>query len=51
MHKLDNVMSFDKVAVMEKGRLVEFGPPRSLQAREGLFKQLQASGSSVSGLS
>ncbi|KAJ5198318.1 Cyclic peptide transporter [Penicillium cinerascens] len=50
MHKLHNVMSFDKVAVMEKGRLVEFGSPRSLQAREGLFKQLHASGSSTSGL-
>jgi ABC-type multidrug transport system fused ATPase/permease subunit len=43
-------MSFDKVAVMEKGRLVEFGSPRNLQAREGFFKQLQEIGSFASGV-
>ncbi|KAJ5543476.1 Cyclic peptide transporter [Penicillium sp. DV-2018c] len=47
MHKLHSVMSFDKVAVMDKGRLVEFGSPHDLRARGGFFKQLLDSGSSL----
>ncbi|KAJ5142675.1 Cyclic peptide transporter [Penicillium bovifimosum] len=44
MHKLHNVGSLDKVAVMEKGRLVEFGSPQDLREREGVFKTLVTSG-------
>jgi ABC-type multidrug transport system fused ATPase/permease subunit len=34
-HRLEMVMSFDKVAVMEKGEVVEMGPPMELVEKEG----------------
>jgi len=40
-HKLDTVMGFDAVAVLDSGRLVEFGPPHELRGREGgVFRRL-----------
>jgi ABC-type multidrug transport system fused ATPase/permease subunit len=34
-HRLDMVMDFDKVLVMDAGKVVEAGPPRELVEREG----------------
>ena len=41
-HRLDTVMDSDKVAVMEKGKLAEFGAPSELlrDLPNGLFAQL-----------
>jgi ATP-binding cassette, subfamily C (CFTR/MRP), member 1 len=33
-HKLDSVLDFDMVAVLDDGHLVEFGQPRELLARD-----------------
>ena len=44
IHKLHNIFQFDKVAVMENGRLAEYGSPHDLLARDGLFKQIYGSG-------
>ncbi|KAK2879339.1 hypothetical protein FQN49_000972 [Arthroderma sp. PD_2] len=45
MHKLHNVLDFDKVVMMDKGRIVEFDSPSSLLAVEGsLFKRLYENG-------
>ena len=40
-HRLDTIMDSDKVAVLEKGRLVEFESPRALLARPSAFRALQ----------
>jgi ATP-binding cassette subfamily C (CFTR/MRP) protein 1 len=40
-HKLDTVLDFDKVVVMNQGQLVEYGEPYKLLEREGSwFKSL-----------
>lgn len=40
-HKLDTIMDFDKVIVLEKGRIVEIGPPRELKERHGgVFREM-----------
>lgn len=40
-HKLDTVLDFDKVIVMNQGQLVEYGEPYKLLEREGSwFKSL-----------
>ena len=39
-HRLTTVQNADLVAVMENGRLVEFGPPRELLLNEGLYSEL-----------
>ncbi|KAK0643350.1 ABC transporter [Cercophora newfieldiana] len=40
-HKLSGVLKFDKVAVLDNGALVEYGPPRELLAsRDGAFSKL-----------
>ncbi|KAK0711601.1 ATPase-like protein [Lasiosphaeris hirsuta] len=45
-HRLDVVMGFDTVVVMDKGRLVETGVPRELVRREGgRFRELWMVGS------
>jgi ATP-binding cassette subfamily C (CFTR/MRP) protein 1 len=38
VHKLDAVLDYDKVAVLEAGKLVEFDNPRALLERESLFR-------------
>ena len=44
-HRLDGVMDFDRVAVMDGGRLVEMGPPDELLKRPGgRFKALVDAG-------
>lgn len=40
-HKLDSILDFDKVAVLDAGRLVEFDEPRRLLDSDGsVFKEL-----------
>jgi ABC-type multidrug transport system fused ATPase/permease subunit len=40
-HRLEMVMDFDRVVVMDQGRVVETGNPRALKAMEGSwFKEL-----------
>jgi ATP-binding cassette subfamily C (CFTR/MRP) protein 1 len=44
-HRLDMVMDFDTVVVMDKGSVVEIGPPKSLIERAGShFRQLSLVG-------
>ena len=45
-HRLDTIMDSDKVAVLEKGRLVEFNDPKSLLAKPSTFRDLQQGTSS-----
>ncbi|KAH6849677.1 multidrug resistance-associated protein [Chaetomium sp. MPI-CAGE-AT-0009] len=37
-HRLRTVLGYDRVCVMERGRIVELGPPRVLWERGGLFR-------------
>ncbi len=39
-HKLDTVLDFDKVAVLDKGVLVEFDSPYALLSRPSAFNKL-----------
>lgn len=41
VHKLHTILDFDKIAVMENGRIVEYDSPAALLSREGsAFKAL-----------
>ena len=40
-HRLDTIMDSDKVAVLEKGRLMEFENPKTLLAKPSAFRKLQ----------
>lgn len=35
VHKLHTILDFDKVALMENGRIVEFDTPKALLSRKG----------------
>lgn len=40
-HRLDTLLDFDKIAVLDRGTLVEFGAPQELLANEmGAFSRL-----------
>ena len=39
-HRLNTVMDYDTILVMENGRAVEFGAPSELLERNGLFADL-----------
>jgi ABC-type multidrug transport system fused ATPase/permease subunit len=39
-HRLDTILEFDRVAVMDKGQIVECDDPRILLQRSSLFKSL-----------
>ncbi|KAF4959656.1 hypothetical protein FGADI_1579 [Fusarium gaditjirri] len=43
-HRLDTIIDFDRVMVMEKGCVVELGEPKSLLASDTKFKALWATG-------
>lgn len=39
-HRLDTILDSDMIAVLDGGRLVEFGPPQELLGKESLFKSM-----------
>ncbi|KAJ2662229.1 ABC transporter C member 13 [Coemansia sp. RSA 1200] len=39
-HRLETIMKSDKIIVMDKGRVVEFGPPKELIKQGGHFSEL-----------
>lgn len=39
-HRLDTILGFDKIVVLDKGRLVEQGSPEQLLLQNGPFKAL-----------
>jgi ABC-type multidrug transport system fused ATPase/permease subunit len=39
-HRLNTIMDYDYILVMDKGRAVEFGPPIELLESEGVFTEL-----------
>ncbi|KAJ1821802.1 ABC transporter C member 13 [Coemansia sp. RSA 2675] len=39
-HRLDTIMSSDRIIVMEKGEIAEIGPPQELISRGGMFAEL-----------
>jgi ABC-type multidrug transport system fused ATPase/permease subunit len=38
--QLNTIIDYDKIAVMDGGKLVEFDTPENLLARESLFKEM-----------
>lgn len=42
-HRLDTIMDFDRVAVIDKGRLIEFDSPAELLTKPSAFKALYTS--------
>jgi ABC-type multidrug transport system fused ATPase/permease subunit len=42
VHRLDMIAGYDKIAVMQNGRLVEFGPYEELMAKSGFLHNLVA---------
>ncbi|KAJ2502988.1 Multidrug resistance-associated protein 1 [Coemansia sp. RSA 1972] len=39
-HRLETVMNSDRIVVMDKGKVVEVGPPKELIAKGGMFAEL-----------
>lgn len=39
-HKLESIVGFDKIAVMDQGRLLEFDTPMALLGRDSAFREL-----------
>lgn len=39
-HRLDTIIDFDAVAIMDKGRIVEFDSPAALLEQDSMFKKL-----------
>jgi ATP-binding cassette subfamily C (CFTR/MRP) protein 1 len=49
-HRLDTILDFDKVVVMNQGSLVEYGEPHRLLEQQGSwFKSLYEDANSVGG--
>ncbi len=42
VHRLDMIASYDKIAVMKNGRMVEFGTYQALMADNGFLHDLVA---------
>jgi ATP-binding cassette subfamily B protein len=39
-HRLSSVRSFDRILVLERGRLVQDGPPEALIRNDGVYRRL-----------
>jgi len=39
-HRLNTIMDYDRVLVLDSGSIVEFDSPANLLSRDGLFKKL-----------
>lgn len=39
-HRINTIMDSDRVVVLDKGEVVEFGSPRDLMKKEGTFARL-----------
>ena|ERR1700722_18140762 len=39
-HRLDTILDYDRVLVLDAGQIVEFAEPRALLQKGGVFKQL-----------
>ena len=39
-HRLSTLRNFDRILVLQKGRLIEDGPPEGLMHRRGAYYQL-----------
>jgi len=39
-HRLNTIMDYDRVLVLDSGSIVEFDSPTNLLSRDGLFKKL-----------
>lgn len=39
-HRLESLMDFDKIVVLDKGKLVDFDSPNRLLERPGVFRDL-----------
>lgn len=39
-HRINTILDSDRVVVLDKGEVAEFGPPRELVARRGVFYSL-----------
>lgn len=50
-HRLDAILDFDQVAVMDEGRVVEIDEPKKLLARDSIFKKLYDASSKGKGVS
>lgn len=42
-HRLDTILNFDRIAVLDKGVMVECDTPAALLARDSMFRDLWAS--------
>lgn len=42
-HRLQTIMDYDQLAVLDKGKVVEFGPPQDLLRSDGAFSALASS--------
>lgn len=40
MHNLESIVNYDKVAVLDKGSLIEFETPRALLKTPSMFSEL-----------
>ena len=49
-HRLNTIINYDKVMVLDHGELIQFDTPKELGEMKGLFKEMiEAAGISVSG--
>jgi ATP-binding cassette, subfamily B, bacterial len=39
-HRLSTLRSFDRIVVLQAGRIVQDGPPDALIRREGIYREL-----------
>ena len=39
-HRLSTLQHSDKIMVMEQGKLVEFGSPADLEAKQGIYSEM-----------